>query len=416
MEAATRRSSAAGESDHPAVEATAFDPFGTDEASPRRAPSAAANAASSGAFNLDFSLGPSGLDPREGPGESQAAFTLMDDSGADGSRGASTSMAGLGMRSSSVGKLRAHAQAQGAPGRVTPPLDSGGGSSGSGLRAGVYDGAGASAGGAVGHASRDAPPGLRYYGRAGGRDDCGAQTRAWFVGLALAVASLFVALVARLRECCGGRTFRLRGRRLREVRLLAEGGFSFVHLVSNPADAGGDMPGMVMAGGCGGGGGGMYALKRMLIQDAEQLRAAEWEVEVHRALGAASDHLLELVDADFVDVRADRSTAAVSEARLLFPYFENGSVQDVLARLAPLGRGMGEATALATIAQVCLGVRQFHRHDPPWAHRDIKPANILQGAGGRVVLTDFGSTAPARVEIADRRAALALQEQAAQFW
>ncbi|GAA5821526.1 hypothetical protein JCM11251_000891 [Rhodosporidiobolus azoricus] len=52
----------------------------------------------------------------------------------------------------------------------------------------------------------------------------------------------------------------------------------------------------------------------------------------------------------------------------------------------------------------------------PWAHRDIKPANIMlnDAAPPLPILMDFGSAAPARVEIPDRRIALLQQDLAAE--
>lgn len=141
---------------------------------------------------------------------------------------------------------------------------------------------------------------------------------------------------------------------------------------------------------------------------------AEREAELHRTLGARCAYLLRLED--FEVVAAPAGGAATHEARLLFPLFERGSAQAVLDRLAPLGRGMDEGDALRIFAQVCVGVAAFHAHSPALAHRDVKPGNVLLGRDGHAALTDFGSAAPARVHVRTRHDALAIQEEAAQYW
>ncbi|EGG07965.1 uncharacterized protein MELLADRAFT_47963 [Melampsora larici-populina 98AG31] len=50
----------------------------------------------------------------------------------------------------------------------------------------------------------------------------------------------------------------------------------------------------------------------------------------------------------------------------------------------------------------------------PWAHRDLKPANVMISDEGQPILMDFGSAVKARVEIPNRSVALQQQDLAAE--
>ncbi len=178
-------------------------------------------------------------------------------------------------------------------------------------------------------------------------------------------------------------------RKLKVVRQLAEGGFSYVYLVEAQ------------------GKGKQYALKKVLAQLPEQCELARWEITIHKAFD--HPHLMPLIDHAAV-----RLPNGAEEFRLLMPLFPSGTLLDRAMALKDAGRRMGEEEALRIFAQLLDGVRQFHDHSPRWSHRDIKPANVLLGEGDSPVLMDFGSAAPARKQINSRTEALLLQEDAAQ--
>ncbi|KAJ3023716.1 Serine/threonine-protein kinase 16 [Thoreauomyces humboldtii] len=184
-------------------------------------------------------------------------------------------------------------------------------------------------------------------------------------------------------------TLVLKNRRLSIIKSLGEGGFSFVYLVRDASD------------------GATYALKRVRLQLPEHEERFKAEVAAHRAV--KSPYVVPMVDEELVK---DGKGAAV-EGLLLLPFFERGTVQDLIDRTTPTDF-VPLARILRLAIDVCSGLKAFHSHDPALAFRDLKPANILINTEGQGVLMDLGSVAPARVTLTSRREALALQELCAE--
>mmetsp|Transcript_11616 Transcript_11616/g.36038 ORF Transcript_11616/g.36038 Transcript_11616/m.36038 type:complete len:328 (-) Transcript_11616:753-1736(-) len=187
---------------------------------------------------------------------------------------------------------------------------------------------------------------------------------------------------------CSTSTVTVNERSLKTVKLLAEGGFSFVYLVE-----GSDKK--------------RYALKKVLAQLPEASDLARWEVQVHKSF--RHPNLMPLIDHSVVT-----TPNGAEEFRLLMPLYPHGTLLDAALKLMDANVRMEELRALRIFEQVLDGVQQLHSHSPPWAHRDIKPANILLSDGDVPVLMDFGSVATARRQISSRTEALLLQEDAAQ--
>jgi len=218
----------------------------------------------------------------------------------------------------------------------------------------------------------------------------GAAHRAMVFGV---LADLWSSLYAWITSlCCAVNcttaTMKVNDKTLRVVKLLAEGGFSFVYLVEDSSKK-------------------QYALKKVLSQLPEQSELARWEVQVHKAF--KHPNLLPLID----DCAVPTSNGA-EEFRLLMPLFESGTLLDRCTMHLKAGTRMPEKVALRIFEGVLQGILQFHQHTPAWAHRDVKPANVLLGPGDVPVLMDFGSAAVARKKIGSRQEALLLQEDAAQ--
>ncbi|KAJ3082270.1 Serine/threonine-protein kinase 16, partial [Physocladia obscura] len=237
-----------------------------------------------------------------------------------------------------------------------------------------------------------------------------------------AVAGLVGGLFAAREEIS------VKGRRFAVVRRLGEGGFAFVFLVSEATPGGPEL----------------YALKRVRVQLAEHEARLRAEVRIHerlRAHAAPHLHVVRLVDADIVRgshlVSAPASALELpllAEGRLLLPYYDQGSLQDLIDSATsplPLQRILLIATAIADgllsfqfVHLPCLSdanktnmptnYSPFSNLSPPLAFRDLKPANVLLCPKHTAVLIDLGSVAPARVSLSSRRDAIALQELCAE--
>lgn len=185
---------------------------------------------------------------------------------------------------------------------------------------------------------------------------------------------------------------------LRLVKLIGEGGFSFVYLVKDSSD------------------GKVYALKRIRAQDTEQLQKAITEVDVHRQL----DHpnLLPLIDSSVTSGQENaQSLNDITQERfvlMLFPYYPRGNLADIRNRMAKVHKYFSEPELVQIFLQICRGLEYLHKHEPSWSHRDLKLENVLLDESNIPVLMDFGSTSVSKMCISSRGQALELQEWAAE--
>lgn len=176
----------------------------------------------------------------------------------------------------------------------------------------------------------------------------------------------------------------INGKRYTIVKDIGEGAFSYVQCLRDKK-------------------GRLYALKRVRIQLPEQEEAFVGEVNAHNAV--KHPNILELIDSEVIINNGEK------EGRMLFPYYKEGSVQDMIENA--FGRYyIPELDILHLFKSLCESVLAFHQCS--LAHRDIKPHNLLVLSKTSVILMDLGSVDQADHVIKSRQEALVLQEKCAQ--
>lgn len=247
---------------------------------------------------------------------------------------------------------------------------------------------------------------------------------------------------------------RINNNKFKILKLLGEGGFSYVYLVEASN-------------------GGTYALKKIRCPfGAESVKIAMTEVENYKEFH--SPYIIRAIDSNIVQEDDGSKTVYI-----LLPNFDKGSLQDIINHNVINDSRIEEAEALRIFIGMCRGLQSMHRHHVSqnkrptmedmnigmstderehllnaddsevdsevdtlpeligtsngaeddddignnateltqtiaYAHRDIKPGNVMLSKDGIPVLCDLGSCAKARVKAKTRSAAIAIQELAAE--
>ncbi|KAG2667192.1 hypothetical protein I3760_15G100800 [Carya illinoinensis] len=175
----------------------------------------------------------------------------------------------------------------------------------------------------------------------------------------------------------GGGDVWINENRFRIVRQLGEGGFAYVFLVKEvPTDS---------ASATGGGGGlakkvkdpshlsddGTYAMKKVLIQNAEQLELVREEIRVSSLF--SHPNLLPLLDHAIISTKPTQEGSRNHEAYLLFPVHLDGTLLDNAKAMKARKEVFSTSDVLYIFRQLCAGLNHMHNLDPPYAHNDVKP-------------------------------------------
>ncbi|KAI1872889.1 uncharacterized protein JN550_003763 [Neoarthrinium moseri] len=252
----------------------------------------------------------------------------------------------------------------------------------------------------------------------------------------------------------GSPSLKINSRSFKILRLLGEGGFSYVYLVQDTATAE------------------LLALKKIRCPfGAESVQQAMREVEAYKTF-AHCPGIIHSVDYAIASERSDPGTKTVY---VLLPYYRRGNLQDIINANLVNHTRFPEKRLMVLFLGVCRALRDMHQYQAPpggermeagnakageedvggpkgknrrnkavsaadaddeteqarplmvdeqvaapgerrsYSHRDIKPGNIMiEDNGSEPILMDLGSIATSPIPITSRSQAIAMQDVAAE--
>ena len=167
-------------------------------------------------------------------------------------------------------------------------------------------------------------------------------------------------------------SYQVEGKRYCVLRVLGEGGYAFVYLVRDDANA-------------------VFALKRLTVNTASARDSALREVELMRRL--QHPNVLSLLASATVAVGGARAGAhdaddlPATHVLLLMPALTEGTLWDVCLGVQQRQGRLSVPALLSVLRQTALGLCALHEFG--YAHWDVKPANVLL-QGWRAALTPCG--------------------------
>ncbi|GAA5876027.1 hypothetical protein JCM8547_003534 [Rhodosporidiobolus lusitaniae] len=158
-------------------------------------------------------------------------------------------------------------------------------------------------------------------------------------GLLDSAKDVFYALTG---SCCKtDATLKLNGRSFKMVKLLGEGGFSFVYLAQDQAS------------------GRLFALKKIRCPlGSESVKAALKEVEAYKRF--RHPNIIRCLDSTVVQDPDGEGKVIY----LFLPYYKNGTVQNIIEQNALTGSPFPEHQMLSLFLGTCHAVRAMHQHKP----------------------------------------------------
>ncbi|CAJ0829233.1 14168_t:CDS:2 [Entrophospora sp. SA101] len=177
--------------------------------------------------------------------------------------------------------------------------------------------------------------------------------------------------------CFPSPIIQLNRRVFKVIKLLGEGGFSFVYLVEDTSTRK------------------LYALKKIRCPfGSENVKDAMKEVEMYKLF--QHENIIKVVDTCIVK---DKDGSRI--VYIFLPYYKNGNLQDLINKNLTNGTNFSEKEILKLFRGICYAVH-------------IKPGNILLSDDELPILMDFGSLVRARIKITTRSQALLQKELAEQ--
>ncbi|KAF2403903.1 serine/threonine kinase 16 [Trichodelitschia bisporula] len=279
--------------------------------------------------------------------------------------------------------------------------------------------------------------------------------------MASALLDLFSSFGSCLSCFSSSPQLKINNKSFKILRLLGEGGFSYVYLVQDSSSQA------------------LYALKKIRCPfGQESVALALKEVEAY-SLFTPHPNIIHSIDHS---VASDRSDPGAKTVYILLPYYRRGNLQDMINANLVNHTKFPEKRLMLLFLGVCKALKSMHQYrvkGPPggaasqnrakkvraeaakadaeaadaaearrdqesnqddvenqplmddevtisqqgiapggeraYAHRDIKPGNIMIDDDGRTpILMDLGSIAPAPTSITSRSQAIAVQDQAAE--
>ncbi|KAI1118744.1 serine/threonine protein kinase/TGF-beta stimulated factor [Nemania sp. NC0429] len=252
----------------------------------------------------------------------------------------------------------------------------------------------------------------------------------------------------------GSPTLKINSRSFKILRLLGEGGFSYVYLVQDTATAE------------------LFALKKIRCPfGTESVQQAMREVEAYKTF-AQTPSIIHSIDHA---VASERNDAESKTVYVLLPYYRRGNLQDIINANLVNHTNFPEKELMRLFLGVCKAMKAMHQYRAPrggermetgrpqaadedvagpngrskrnravaatdaddeteqarplmieeqhiapgqqrsYAHRDIKPGNIMiDDSGSQPIIMDLGSIADSPIAITSRSLAIATQDIAAE--
>ncbi|KAI0432989.1 serine/threonine protein kinase/TGF-beta stimulated factor [Xylaria sp. FL1042] len=272
------------------------------------------------------------------------------------------------------------------------------------------------------------------------------------------MAQLLQDLVYSLGNCLncfpGSPTLKINSRSFKILRLLGEGGFSYVYLVQDTATAE------------------LFALKKIRCPfGTESVQQAMREVEAYKTFA----HTPSIIHSIDYAIASERNDAESKTVYVLLPYYRRGNLQDIINANLVNHTNFPEKELMHLFLGVCKALKYMHQYRAPrggermemgnakageedlegpngrpkrnraiaaadvddeteqarplmveeqvvapgqqrsYAHRDIKPGNIMiDDSGSQPIIMDLGSIADSPIAITSRSLAIATQDIAAE--